>query len=567
MLIQLNIKNFALIEEVNMEFKEGFNILSGETGAGKSILIDAIDFVLGGKFSKDIIRTNADKTFVEAIFSIDNDKIKSILDELEIEYEDILIISRESTLSGKNVIKVNGKSLIVMQLKKIREKILDIHGQHQNQNLLQRSIHIEYLDNYIGEKINEPLKNFLKLKEDLSEVIDRISKINGEEGNEKLIDYTKFQIDDIEKAKLKSGEEEELKMEYEKLSNAEKINSALRVSFGLLNSREDGNSILECLSKVISELSSVSNNVKDIEEKKQAIEEAYYILEESSRDIRDMAEEIVYDEDKLSKINERIYEINTYKKKYGKTVEEVIEYYNSLCKQYDDLINAKEVIKKLELEKEEILLKMKKEGEILHKLRVNSKQFLETKILDELAYVGLDKSRMEIQVNMSENYNERGFDEVAFFISTNPGEPLKPLEKVLSGGELSRIMLALKCVFADKEEISTLIFDEIDTGISGQVGQRVGEKMYQVSLGHQVLCITHLPQIAILSDYHYFVSKEVVDGKTYTKVKLLEEEDKVKQVASMLGGDDITDTTIKNVREMLEFSINKINEIKNIYNS
>ena len=567
MLIQLNIKNFALIEEVNMEFKEGFNILSGETGAGKSILIDAIDFVLGGKFSKDIIRTNADKTFVEAIFSIDNDKIKSILDELEIEYEDILIISRESTLSGKNVIKVNGKSLIVMQLKKIREKILDIHGQHQNQNLLQRSIHIEYLDNYIGEKINEPLKNFLKLKEDLSEVIDRISKINGEEGNEKLIDYTKFQIDDIEKAKLKSGEEEELKMEYEKLSNAEKINSALRVSFGLLNSREDGNSILECLSKVISELSSVSNNVKDIEEKKQAIEEAYYILEESSRDIRDMAEEIVYDEDKLSKINERIYEINTYKKKYGKTVEEVIEYYNSLCKQYDDLINAKEVIKKLELEKEEILLKMKKEGEILHKLRVNSKQLLETKILDELAYVGLDKSRMEIQVNMSENYNERGFDEVAFFISTNPGEPLKPLEKVLSGGELSRIMLALKCVFADKEEISTLIFDEIDTGISGQVGQRVGEKMYQVSLGHQELCITHLPQIAILSDYHYFVSKEVVDGKTYTKVKLLEEEDKVKQVASMLGGDDITDTTIKNGREMLEFSINKKNEIKNIYNS
>ena len=567
MLIQLNIKNFALIEEVNMEFKEGFNILSGETGAGKSILIDAFDFVLGGKFSKDIIRTNADKTFVEAIFSIDNDKIKSILDELEIEYEDILIISRESTLSGKNVIKVNGKSLIVMQLKKIREKILDIHGQHQNQNLLQRSIHIEYLDNYIGEKKNEPLKNFLKLKEDLSEVIDRFSKINGEEGNEKLIDYTKFQIDDIEKAKLKSGEEEELKMEYEKLSNAEKINSALRVSFGLLNSREDGNSILECLSKVISELSSVSNNVKDIEEKKQAIEEAYYILEESSRDIRDMAEEIVYDEDKLSKINERIYEINTYKKKYGKTVEEVIEYYNSLCKQYDDLINAKEVIKKLELEKEEILLKMKKEGEILHKLRVNSKQLLETKILDELAYVGLDKSRMEIQVNMSENYNERGFDEVAFFISTNPGEPLKPLEKVLSGGELSRIMLALKCVFADKEEISTLIFDEIDTGISGQVGQRVGEKMYQVSLGHQVLCITHLPQIAILSDYHYFVSKEVVDGKTYTKVKLLEEEDKVKQVASMLGGDDITDTTIKNVREMLEFSINKKNEIKNFYNS
>ncbi|WP_368259760.1 AAA family ATPase, partial [Clostridium paraputrificum] len=259
MLIRLNIKNFALIEEITVEFSEGFNILSGETGAGKSILIDAIDYVLGGKFSKDLIRTGEERTFVEAIFSIDNDNVNHVLDELGIEYDDMLIISRETLLSGKSIIKVNGRSLIITQLKRIREKILDIHGQHQNQSLLQRSSHILYLDNYIGEDIEEPLNKFLNLKEELSKIKEKINKIKGAEDRDKLIDYTKFQIEDIEKGKLKIGEEEDLKEEYNVLNNAEKINNALRISYGLLSQREDGNSILESLSKVISEVSSVEN--------------------------------------------------------------------------------------------------------------------------------------------------------------------------------------------------------------------------------------------------------------------------------------------------------------------
>lgn len=562
MLIQLNIKNFALIEEIKVEFAEGFNILSGETGAGKSILIDAIDYVLGGKFSKSLIRTGEEKTFVEAVFSIDNELVKGELDELDIEYEDIIIISREYTLSGKSIIKVNGRSLIIAQLKKIREKILDIHGQHQNQTLLDRGSHIIYLDNFIGDKIKEPLKKFSELKERLSEIKSKILKINGNEDREKLIDYTKFQIDDITKGNLRVGEEEELKEEFNYLSNAEKINNSLKVSCELLNYREDGNSVLESLSKVISELSSVEKNSQIIGEKKAIIEEAYYNIEEVSRELRDIQEDTVYDENKLEKINGRIYEINGYKKKYGNTIEEVIEYLNKLKENYNELVNASEILKELEEEENKVLSEMKKIGNTLHEIRKEFSEKLKSSLLRELSYVGLEKSTMEIQVKLCENYNERGFDEVCFLISTNTGEPVKPLEKVLSGGELSRIMLAFKCVFADKDGISTLIFDEIDTGVSGAVAQRIGEKMYQVSLNHQVLCITHLPQIAILSDYHYFVSKSIKDNKTYTSIKILNKDEKINQVATMLGGNEVTKATYENVKEMLKLSEKKKSEIK-----
>ena len=562
MLIQLNIKNFALIEEIKVEFAEGFNILSGETGAGKSILIDAIDYVLGGKFSKSLIRTGEEKTFVEAVFSIDNELVKKELDELDIEYEDIIIISREYTLSGKSIIKVNGRSLIIAQLKKIREKILDIHGQHQNQTLLDRQSHIIYLDNFIGDKIKEPLKKFSDLKERLSEIKSKILKINGNEDREKLIDYTKFQIDDITKGNLRVGEEEELKEEFNYLSNAEKINNSLKISCELLNYREDGNSVLESLSKVISELSSVEKDSQIIGEKKAIIEEAYYNIEEVSRELRDIQEDTVYDENKLEKINGRIYEINGYKKKYGNTIEEVIEYLNKLKENYNELVNASEILKELEEEENKVLGEMKKIGNTLHEIRKEFSEKLKSSLLKELSYVGLEKSTMEIQVKLCENYNERGFDEVCFLISTNTGEPVKPLEKVLSGGELSRIMLAFKCVFADKDGISTLIFDEIDTGVSGAVAKRIGEKMYQVSLNHQVLCITHLPQIAILSDYHYFVSKSIKDNKTYTSIKILNKDEKINQVATMLGGNEVTKATYENVKEMLKLSEKKKNEIK-----
>ncbi len=563
MLIQLNIKNFALIEEISIDLGKGFNILSGETGAGKSILIDAIDYVLGGKFSKDLIRTGESRTQVEAIFDIKDSKLFDVLNELEIEFDDILIISRETLLSGKSIVKVNGKSLIVSQLRKIREKLLDIHGQHQNQSLLQKSSHVNYLDSYIGEKIEKELNKFLILREELLKTREKIKDINGNKDRDKLVDYIKFQIEDIEKSKLKIGEEEDLKEEYNMLSNAEKITLAISNSYNFLNGMESS-SVLDSLSKVISELTSVEEHLLKIKEKREVIEEAFYNIEEVSRELRDMSDEIQYDEEELSRINERLFIINSYKKKYGGSVEAVISNYNDLKMQYEELVHAEEIIKKLEEKEKEIFDKMKKIGEKISSIRKSYSKELEDKILSELSYVGLDKSRMNILIEPQDDFNEKGFDDITFMISTNPGEPLKSLEKVLSGGELSRIMLALKCVFADKDDIPTLIFDEIDTGISGQVGQRVGEKMYQVSKNHQVLCITHLPQIAILSDHHYFVSKEVKNEKTFTKIRLLTIDEKIYQVATMLGGDSVTNATLENVREMFENSNTKKRELKSI---
>lgn len=561
MLIQLNIKNFALIQEMTINFSEGFNILSGETGAGKSILIDAIDYVLGGKFSKNLIRTGEDRTYVEALFTLENDGIKSALKELDIEYDDIVIISRETHQSGKNLIKVNGKSLITSQLKKVRSRILDIHGQHQNQELLQRSSHIIYLDEFIGNDVIKPLEKFTRLREELSDIKDKIKRISGNQDRDKLLDYLKFQIEDIEKAKLKENEEENLKEEYNILANAEKINSSLVTSYALLNNNGEL-SVIDSLSKVIQELSNVERHFEKIKKNKESIEEAFYILEESSREIRDMAEEVVYDNEALEKINGRIYEINQYKKKYGATIKDILEYNEKIKKEYDEIINSEKIIEELHTKEKEVLNKMEEVSLILHDLRTSKSKLLEDKILKELAFVGLEKSRMEIEINREDTFNERGFDEVSFLISTNPGEPLMPLEKVLSGGELSRIMLALKCVFAEKDEIPTLIFDEIDTGISGAVAQRVGEKMYQLSKTHQVLCITHLPQIAVLSDYHYFVAKKIENNKTFTSIRILSKGEKELQISKMLAGDDVTEATLNNVKEMINLSEIKKIEIK-----
>ncbi|MBN7572644.1 DNA repair protein RecN [Clostridium sp. 2-1] len=561
MLIQLNIKNFALIEDMTINFSEGFNILSGETGAGKSIMIDAIDFVLGGKFSKNLIRTGEDRTYVEALFSLEKSKVSEVLEELDIEYEDVLIISRESHASGKNLIKVNGKSLITSQLRKIRAKLLDIHGQHANQELLQRNTHISYLDGFIGDEMINPIGRFSDLRADLIKIREEINRICGNQDREKLLDYLKFQIEDIEKAKLKKDEEETLKEEYNILANAEKINNSLSISYGILSGNEELN-VIDSISKIMHELSNVENHFEKIKKNKQLIEEAFYTLEEASREIRDMAEEIVFDQDALEKVNSRIYEINTYKKKYAPTIPEILDYYEKIKKEYNEILNSEQIIESLKEKEKEILSKMEKEALILHELRVRKSKFLEEKILRELTFVGLEKSRMEISIVRQEEFNEKGFDEVSFLISTNPGEPLMPLEKVLSGGELSRIMLALKCVFAEKDEIPTLIFDEIDTGISGAVAQRVGEKMYQLSDTHQVLCITHLPQIAVLSDHHYFVMKKVKDNKTFTRIKILEKEEKELEISKMLAGDDVTEATLNNVKEMIKLSELKKLEIK-----
>ncbi|WP_066893142.1 DNA repair protein RecN [Clostridium nigeriense] len=560
MLLQLNIKNFALIRELCVEFGKGFNILSGETGAGKSILIDTIDYVLGGKFSKELIRYGENKTFVEAVFSIDNPELVNILNELDIE-DEILIISRETTLLGKSIIKVNGKSVVLSYLKKIREKLLDIHGQHQNQNLLNKAFHIIYLDDYIGEEILSYLNTYEDLRKEQNLIVEKINELNGNTDREKLLDYIKFQIDDIEKANLKVNEEEDLKDEFNLLSNAEKISLALSKSYSILDSPSEGVSVIEGLSKVVNELSLVEKHFEKIKDKRERIEDSLYILEDISREIRDISSEIYFDEFELEKINSRIYEISLYKKKYGESIDDILNYLKNLKVQYDELVNSEEIINELNSKKIKIEEEMKNICEVMHNIRKSYAISLEKEIKEELNYIGMEKSEIKIEIEKSNNFNSRGLDDVIFLISTNPGEPLKVLEKVVSGGELSRIMLAMKCVFVDKDQIPTLIFDEIDTGISGTIAKRVGEKMYEVSAKHQVLCITHLPQIAALSDCHYFVSKKVEDGKTFTEIRTLDKYEKIKEIAKMTSGDEVSDVTLENASEMVAFAEIKKKEI------
>lgn len=556
MLLQLNIKNFALIEDLSISFEKGFNVLSGETGAGKSILIDAINYVLGSKFSKDLIRTGQNKTFVEAVFSVENPKTIEILKDQDIEHEDVLIVSRETFQSGKSIAKVNGKSILVSSLKLICTTLLDIHGQHENQNLLASENHIQYVDYYGENCIKKILESYREKYSRLNDIENKILKLLGNNGEkEKLVDFYKYQIDEITSANLKIGEEEELEEKYGILSNAEKINNTLNNCYGNLYISEDGYlSIYDNLSTVIKEITSLEKNFSKVKEINDSLKEAFYSIEGSIDQIRNIKENIYYDEKELEFINSRIYQINSYKKKYGNTIQDILNYMDKIKLQYEEMINSTEIIEKLKKEKEKLIIELKIDGEKLHNERSTIARNIEVKIKEELNFVGLEKSTFKINVELEDKITFNGLDKVQFIISTNPGEPLKPLEKVVSGGELSRIMLALKTVFVDKDKIPTVIFDEIDTGISGRIAQRVAEKMYSISKNHQVFCVTHLPQIACFSDIHYWVSKEIKDDKTYTIIRQMSENEKENEIARMIGGSEVTKLTLEHAKELIKMA-------------
>ncbi|MBD5587226.1 DNA repair protein RecN [Clostridium botulinum] len=563
MLLQLNIKNFALIEELSISFDKGFNVLTGETGAGKSILIDAISYVLGGKFNRDLIRTGENKTYVEAIFSIENESTERILKDQGIDFEDILIIGRETFQYGKSIAKVNGKSVLLANLKEITSTLLDIHGQHENQNLLSCENHINYLDYFSEKELYSIMEKYKGEYLNLLNIENKIKELSGgdESEREKLMDFLKYQIKEIGETNLKEGEEEELDNKFLELSNAEKISKVLNNSYGILyGGLEEESSAFDSLGYVIREMESI-NSIDKVTSICQSLKDAYYIIEESIRNIGDIKDNIYYDENELDRINSRLFQISTLKKKYGTTIEEIIEYKDKIEKQYEDMINSEEIIEKLSNDRKRVLNNLKEIAMQMHNIRVRYAEELEVRVKEELNYVGLSKTRFKINVDLVSSFFKSGCDKVEFYVSTNPGEPLKPLDKVVSGGELSRIMLALKTVFVDKDKIPSVIFDEIDTGISGVVAQSVGEKMYSISHGRQVFCITHLSQIACMSDNHYYIHKEVLQDKTYTKVTKLSEEDKEIEIGRMIGGSNLTDITLQNAKEIIKIADNKKEEI------
>ena len=562
MLLQLSIKNFALIEELALDLNEGFTILSGETGAGKSILIDAINYVLGSKFNKDLIRTGEEKTYVEAICSIESNKqVKDVLDSYEIEYEDILIISRETFKNGKSVIKVNGKAIILSNLRKISDKLIDIHGQHSNQNLLNKEKHIDYLDAFGSSSLEEDFKvykeNFLEFKK----IKDKILELGENEENKKLSDYIKYQIDEIENANLQIDEEENLINKYNILSNYEKIKNSLARSYGVLDSSVSENSVLDSLDFVTREIGSIEKHSEKAKEINEKINNLYYELQDLTRDIKFLLDDSYYDENELEEINSRMYTISLLKKKYGSSIEEILKYKEELDEKYNEIINSEKIIIELKNKLNIIENNLGKASKSIHEKRSKIASIIEEKIQKELEYVGLGKCKFKISIEEDTKFNPKGKDVVQFMISTNPGEPIKPIEKIVSGGELSRIMLSMKTVFIDKDKIPTVIFDEIDTGISGRIAQCVAEKMYEISSNHQVFCITHLPQIASMSDNHYIVKKHTENEKTFTVIERINEEKKIEEIAKMLGGVKLTKNTLTNAKEIIELANKKKNII------
>ncbi|WP_333888004.1 DNA repair protein RecN [Clostridium sp.] len=565
MLLQLNIKNFALIEKLIISFESGFNIFSGETGAGKSILIDAINYVMGSKFNKDLIRTGKDKTFVEAVFTIENPKTFEILNEEKIlGEEDMVIISRESFQSGRTIAKVNGKSVLISNLRKISSTLLDIHGQHDSQNLLSEENHITYLDYYGESVLYEPLKDYRKEYENLNDVKRKICEVSGKEGDrEKIIDFLKFQIDEIDSANLVQGEEEKLNEKFKIFSNQEKINSVINNCYVKLYSGEQGQiSVYDNLGIIIKQLNSIKNIMPEIDNICNSFESIYYDVEGNIEDLRSIKDNFYYDVNELEYINNRINQINNLKNKYGSNINNILNYRDKIKAEYEEMKNMSEVIEKLNLEKIKLEEALKLKGREIHEMRSKLAEDLEKNIKSELDFVGLEKSKFKIQVKLKDKFTSKGVDDVKFYIAANPGEPLKPLEKVVSGGELSRIMLALKTVFIDKDLIPSVIFDEIDTGISGRIAQRVAEKMYKISRKHQVFCVTHLPQIACMSDVHYWVSKQVIRNMTYTKVKKMDKKEKEYEIARMIGGSEVTKITLEHARELIDMADLKKDKIK-----
>ena len=559
MLLQLNIKNFALIEFLTINFEKGLNILTGETGAGKSILIDAINYVLGNKFNKGLIRTGEDKTLVEAIFEIKNHETINFLRDMEIDFEDILIISRETFKSGKSIVKVNNKSLLVSDIKKLSNTLINIHGQHENQQLLNPSTHIYYLDKFGDNSLKEHINKYKVNFKSLIEIDNQIQKLGSNNGEkEKLVDFLKYQIEEIDNAKLNIGEDNDLEERYRILTNAEKINNSLSSTYNILyNSNDSFISVYDLLNKAIKELRLVENHIDKLSNVTKSLEESYFSIEQNVTEIRNLQETVVYDKEELEFINSRVFLIDSLKRKYGKTIEEILQYKDKIIIQYDELINSNKIIKELQKQREILIKEMNEEANIIHTLRCDISKILENKIKKELDYVGLEKSIMKIEVSLEKEFYSNGQDKVQFLISTNPGEPLKPLDKVVSGGELSRIMLSLKAVFVDKDEIPSVIFDEVDTGISGRIAQSVAEKMYLISNIHQVFCVTHLPQIASMSDTHFLVSKEVKLDKTYTNIRKMDTLEKEYEIARMIGGSKITELTLQHSREMIDLAIER----------
>ena len=561
MLLNLHVKNLAIIDEIEVEFSEGLNVLTGETGAGKSIIIGSINIALGGKVSKDIIRTGTEFALVELTFLADSEQINS-LEKLGITLEeDVVVISRKIT-KCRTINRVNGETVSVSMLKSIADILIDIHGQNEQQSLLYKNKHMEIVDRYAAEKMCGRDMEFSEMYRQYKDMLVKYSeKEMSEEERLREVSFIRYELEQIEQAHLVKGEEEKLQERYRYLSNANEIKSGINEVYSLVeDSYGDSQSVSQMLGRSSHILAKISGYDERLKELARQIADIDELIMDFNRDLQEYASDMDENGEEFAEVETRLDLVRTIKSKYGATTELVENYAKDLENKLEKYEAYEEYRANLEKKIEIYKIKLEKLGESISKIRKKCSAELEKRITDALIDLNFLQVKFEIAIRELDEFNSKGKDEVEFMISTNPGEDLKPIGQAASGGELSRIMLAIKAVLAEHDSIGTLIFDEIDVGISGRTAQKVAEKMAFIGHSHQVICISHLAQIAAMADHNYLIEKNNLLNKTSTVIRQLEGDEIVEEIARILGGAKITDAVLESAREMKQLAdIEKIN--------
>lgn len=544
MLSELHVKNLALIEKADVEFKEGFNVLTGETGAGKSIIIGSVTIALGGKVPKDIIRKGAEYAYIELIFTVRDPEKVRLLEEMDVyPDEDATVIISKKIMPSRSLSKINDETVTAGKLREITGLLIDIHGQHEHQSLLYKSKHLEILDRYQEKKSHELKENIGETYRDYIRLKDRMASFQlDEEARLREMDFLRYEIEEIGNARMKEGEEEELTSRYRLFLHAKKITESLSIAYSAVNS--------DFISRALKEVEAAASYDERLSAIRDQLFDAESILSDINHEITTYMDEMTFEEEEYRQIEERLDVIHNLEAKYGKSPEQIFINLEEKRKRLEELEDYDGLKHETEQKISQVEDKLNELCGQLSYMRKETAKELTKKIkagLADLNFIDVDFSMEFTRLN---HYTANGFDEAEFVISTNPGERLKPLGMVASGGEMSRIMLAVKTVLADSDDIPTLIFDEIDTGISGRTAQKVSEKLSYIAGNHQVICITHLPQIAAMADAHYEIKKSVERGKTSTTIRPLTDGEMVEELARLLGGAEITEAVRENAREM-----------------
>ena len=554
MLREISIKNFAIIENLEITFDEGLTVLTGETGAGKSIIIDAVQLLAGGRGSQEFIRHGATKAELEGLFTIEEEAhpIIAQLAEFGIDAQDgVVILRRDLNSNGKTVCRVNGKLVTIAILREIGSQLIDIHGQHENQELMHERSHIHLLDHFAGEKLGHAYENYSELYESYRKLKRKLEKADDNEQQvAQRIDLYSFQLKEINAAALVIGEEDQLEAEKQKLQNFNRLFERLNTAYVSISGDTHA---LDWVGSAMSDMEDAASVDKSLKLHAETIATSFYSLQDTAHELKSILDDMEFDPARLEVVEERLALHISLKRKYGKTIEDILMYRDKITEELENLVSRDERLFAEQEKLAQLLQDLEIEAEELSIIRQKSSIQLEDAIMEQLEQLHMGKASFKVEITRKAagTFDSNGYDDVNFLISTNVGEPLKPLVKVASGGEISRIMLAIKTIFSKHQGVTSLIFDEVDTGVSGRVAQAIAEKIAIIATDSQVLCISHLPQVAAMADHHYLIKKNVISDRTMTEIHDVIESDRTEELSRMLSGAETTPLTLKHAEELL----------------